>query len=91
MLNSQRGLEIKVHPNVVALFNIVLVAQVGNGSNTRFWLDRWFMGCCLGDLASEVVTAVPVQTRESMVAEGLQNQSWPRNIQGGLSLVGLFN
>jgi hypothetical protein len=84
-------LEIKVHPNVVALFNIVLVAQVGNGRNAQFWLDRWFMGCCLGDLASEVVTAVLVQTRESMVAEGLQNRSWPRDIKGSLSLIGLFD
>jgi hypothetical protein len=31
------ALEIKVHPNAVALFNIVLASQVGNESNTRFF------------------------------------------------------
>lgn len=74
-----KGLDIKIHPNAVALFNIGLTTQVGNGSSTRFWLDKWFMGCCLQDLAPEVVAAVPPNVRESRtVEEALNTRSWPR-------------
>lgn len=40
-----KGLEIKIHLNVVALFNIGITTKIGNGNSTHFWLDRWFMGC----------------------------------------------
>lgn len=87
-----KGLEIKIHPNVVALFNIGITTQIGNGTSTLFWLDRWFMGCCLKHLAPEVVAAVPPNIRESRtVEEALSNRSCPRDMQGGLSMVGWYD
>lgn len=70
-----KGLDTKIHPNVVALFNIALT--------TYFWTDRWFMGCCIGDLAPEVVAAVPPMVRDSRsVQEVLIDRSWPRDVKG---------
>lgn len=86
-----RGLEIPVHSNAVALFSIALDSHVGRGDNTLFWSDRWLMGCCLGDLAPAVVAAVPLKVRnQRTVSEAFLHNSWPNDIQGGLSLIGLF-
>lgn len=87
-----QGLQINVHPNAVALFDIALSSQVGNGANTLFWSDRWLMGNCIADLAPEVVAAVPQRIRSTRtVAEALMNNSWPTDIQGGLSMVGQYD
>ena len=53
------GLEVPVHPNSVAMFAISVVTTVGNGRNTLFWTDRWLHGCCLEDLAPNVLSCVP--------------------------------
>ncbi|GJN13080.1 hypothetical protein PR202_ga31414 [Eleusine coracana subsp. coracana] len=85
------GLDIQVHPNVIALFNIALESHVRNGSSTLFWTDKWIMGCSLSDIAPNVVERVTARIQSSRsVAEGLQNNKWADDIQGGLSLVGLF-
>lgn len=87
-----KGMDIKIHPNVVALFNMALTTQVSKGTSTHFWLDIWFMGCCISDLAPKVVAAVPPNIRESRnVEEALIDRSWPGDIQGGLSMVGWYD
>ncbi|GJN20265.1 hypothetical protein PR202_gb07620 [Eleusine coracana subsp. coracana] len=49
------------------------------------------MGSSLSDIAPRVVEQVPVRIQSSRtVAEGLVNQNWADDIQGGLSLVGLY-
>jgi hypothetical protein len=53
---SWAGLEIPVHPNVVALFSIGLMTH---GNNTFFWTNRWLFGCCIRDIAPNVFSAVP--------------------------------
>ena len=88
---SWKGLNIHVHPNACALFAIALESQVGDGNNTLFWSDRWLMGCSVADVAPLVAANVPSKTRKQhTVAQALHDQSWPADIQGGLSLIGLF-
>jgi len=49
------------------------------------------MGCSIVEIAPVVVDAVPLKIRKQRtVAQALQNQSWPTDIQGGLSPIGLF-
>jgi hypothetical protein len=36
--------DIKVHPNVEALFQASVHSSVGNGTTTLFWTDRWIQG-----------------------------------------------
>ncbi|GJN34769.1 hypothetical protein PR202_gb23464 [Eleusine coracana subsp. coracana] len=49
------------------------------------------MGCSIADLAPMVVASVPPHIiKKRTVAEALMDYSWPRDIQGGLGLIGLF-
>lgn len=68
--------DIPVHQYVVALFQIALESNVGNGNSTLFWKDKWIMGCSIVDLAPLVVAEVPARIRNKrMVAEALVEQS----------------
>jgi hypothetical protein len=40
---------------VKSLFDLALVSEVGDGSNTLFWCDRWLLGQRLVDLAPTYV------------------------------------
>ncbi|TVU33874.1 hypothetical protein EJB05_15687, partial [Eragrostis curvula] len=86
-----KGLDIHVHPNARALFVVALESHIGDGHNTCFWTDKWIMGCSVADLAPLGFEAVPLQTcKQRTVAQGMQDQSWPTDIQGGLSLIRSF-
>ncbi|GJN40154.1 hypothetical protein PR202_gb29332 [Eleusine coracana subsp. coracana] len=85
------GLDIPVHSNVVAMFEIAMQSGVGNGNNTFFWKDRWLNGSSIADIAPMVVEVVPSWTRDPrMVLEALPYISWTRDIQVGLSMIGLY-
>ncbi|GJN34739.1 hypothetical protein PR202_gb23430 [Eleusine coracana subsp. coracana] len=85
------GLDIPVHHNARALFDISIITQVGNGRSTLFWSDRWLHDCCLKDIAPEVVSKVPKRViRSRTVEQALTNLQWVRDISGGLSFVGLI-
>jgi hypothetical protein len=46
--DSQRawaGVNINIHPNVVALFNIAMETQVVNGTSLSFWSDKLIPSC----------------------------------------------
>ena len=85
------GLEIPEHFNSKNLFANALLSQVGNGSNTLFWSDRWLHGRSLVDLAPDVVACVPnsLVLKRSM-AECLVNNNWVNDIRGALPLVGIM-
>ena len=85
------GLEIPEHFNSKNLFANALLSQVGNGSNTLFWLDHWLHGKSLVDLAPDVVACVPnsLVLKRSM-AECLVNNNWVNDIRGALPLVGIM-
>ncbi|GJN27992.1 hypothetical protein PR202_gb16068 [Eleusine coracana subsp. coracana] len=42
-----RGLDIRVHQTAAALFDISLLTNIGQGTTTRFWTDKWLFGCSL--------------------------------------------
>jgi hypothetical protein len=64
---------------------------VDNGANTLLYSDRWLFGCCLSDLAPEVVAVVPLKRHKlPMVVDALFDQSWFRDVKGDLSMIGLF-
>uniref|UniRef100_A0A0A9AK00 Uncharacterized protein n=1 Tax=Arundo donax TaxID=35708 RepID=A0A0A9AK00_ARUDO len=73
------------------MFAIAVNSEIGNGANTIFWLDRWLHGCSLENLAPEIFSRVPARIRHRRtVAEALQDGTWIRDIQGGLSLTGII-
>lgn len=85
------GLNIQVHANSIALFSIAMESKVSNCNTTLFWSDKWIFGCSIADLAQVVVEAVPARVRHNhIVAEAMINQNWAVDVQGNLTLVGLF-
>lgn len=86
---SSNSLDILVHQHVVALFQIAVKTNIGNGRDTLFWKDRWILGCSVADLAPLVVAAVPTVTQNlRLVADALPNQNWTHDFQNGLFMVG---
>lgn len=80
------GLELQVHPHAHAM-----TTEIGDGNSTLFWTEKWLMGASVAELAPQVFAAILSQAQnQRTVAEALNDHSWPRDIQGGLSLVGLF-
>lgn len=47
-----QGLEIKVHPNALALLNVAMETHAGQGDSTLFWTEKWLMGCSDGPSAT---------------------------------------
>ena len=87
---SWAGLKIPVHQNTTAMFAISIVTSVGNGENILFWSDHWLHGCCLEDLAPNVVRCVPsrIKSKRTM-AEALNELTWVADIRGALDWLGL--
>lgn len=82
---------IPIRNNAKALLSIAIESHICNGTNTIFRKDKWLFGCTISELAPAIVAFVPTRTRNSRtVAEALLDHSWPRDIQGGLSLIVLF-
>ena len=70
--------------------SIAVETTIGNGRNTLFWTDRWLHGCCLGDLAPNVVQCVPTKLRKKRtVNEALQENLWVFDIRNTLGWRGL--
>lgn len=86
-----KGLEIPIHPNATAVFSMAVCSEVGNGNNTLFWSDKWMRGCRVTDLAPSLITAVPEKIKSKrLVTEALEDNRWVNDIQGNLSVVGLY-
>jgi len=84
------GLQIPVYSNTSAMFATAIESMVGNGRNTLFWTDRWMHGCCLEDLAPNVVKCVALRIRKKRtVSEALQEHTWVSDIKKALRLLGL--
>ena len=50
----------------------------------------WLFGCCIRDIAPNVFSAVPRKFLKRSVTEAFQEQRWPMDVEGGLSVIGLF-
>jgi hypothetical protein len=85
-----KGLQIPVHANAFALFLVAINTVIGNGTNTLFWTDKWFMGISLVELVPLVLQVVPLKSQKMrLVSEALNDHKWISDIHGGLSMVGL--
>jgi hypothetical protein len=80
------GLEIQVHPKLVALFAVSICTVVRDGASTLFWTYRWIQGKFVVDLAPELVAAVPARFRKlRTVHEKLSNGIWINDVRNDLS------
>jgi len=77
------------HANTTAMFAISIESIVGNGRDTLFWTDRWLHGCCLEDLAPEVVRCVPLRLRKENSKWGTTKTTLGRQIGSTHGWLGL--
>jgi hypothetical protein len=76
-------LPIQMCPVVNAFFSIAVNTEIGDGSNTLFWKDRWLSGQRIEDLAPTIFKMVPKRIANSRsVQEALLESRWIRGIHG---------
>jgi hypothetical protein len=53
---------------------MVVVIEIGDGTNTLFWQDRWLFGKSIGDLAPTLSALIPTRiANKRYVVEALNN------------------
>jgi hypothetical protein len=67
---------------VRAFFQVAVHVEVGNGSGTFFWTDRWINGHSIGHIAPSLLAAVPKRLRRRSVSSALANRAWAADIRG---------
>ena len=79
-------------PIVVAMFNASTSMQLGDGTTTLFWEDRWLQGLSISELAPCLYNAIGACTRRSRtVADGCSHRSWVQDITGALTIQVLLD
>jgi hypothetical protein len=80
-------LPIQVPDHVRSFFLVAIISEVGNGSHTLFWTDRWLHGQCIADLAPRLYATVPKRRiKKFTVHEALTDRTWVKDIQGALTV-----
>ena len=70
---------------------MVVITEVGDGTNTLFWKDKWLDGHSIQDLAPWVFALVSNRrANKRTVREALTNEKWLEDIQGAISVEGLL-
>ncbi|WVZ53201.1 hypothetical protein U9M48_004174 [Paspalum notatum var. saurae] len=81
------GLPIQVPAKAGALFDMAVVTSVGNGSDTKFWMDRWLQGKTMAEWAPNLFRLVPKRVvKRRTVSQALTNRSWVADIRGALTV-----
>ena len=70
---------------------MAVITEVGNGSNTLFWKDKWLDGKRIQDIAPLVFALVPKRrSSRRTVLEALTEEKWIEDIQGEIGTTALF-
>jgi hypothetical protein len=73
--------QLQFSDQVKSLFDLALVSEVGDGSNTLFWCDRWLLGQRPVDLAPHLYAMVPKRVaNKRTVVEGLTDMAWVHDL-----------
>jgi hypothetical protein len=69
-------LPFQLGPVLEDLYSMVVVTEIGDGTNTLFWEDRWIAGQRIRDIAPAIVNMVPKKwIKKRTVHKALQNAS----------------
>jgi hypothetical protein len=78
-------LPIQVPNKCQAFFSIAMQTEIGDGTKTLFWRDRWLHGQRVEDLAPRSLAAIPKRrVNKCKVVEALTNHKWISDIRGAL-------
>ncbi|XBI17070.1 hypothetical protein VPH35_059197 [Triticum aestivum] len=82
-----QGLDLQFSPTERALFWASTFTILGNGLSALLWEDRWIGGRSVRELMPNLYGCIPKRRRTTRtVADGLNGNSWARDIQGNLGL-----
>ena len=84
------NLPIQVSREVAGLISVAVITEVGNGSNTLFWEDKWLDGKRIQDIAPLVYALVPKRSSRRTVLEALTGEKWTEDIQGEIGSTALI-
>nr|BAJ96734.1 predicted protein [Hordeum vulgare subsp. vulgare] len=87
------GLDMQFTPEEHNLFHASTTMQLGDGTTTLFWEDRWLLGLSIREHAPALYMCIPKNRRKSRtVAEGIHGNAWARDIRGilGLQEIGQY-
>jgi hypothetical protein len=88
---SWADLPLQVSKEVEALLSMTIITEIGDGSNTLFWKDKWLNGRSIKDLAPRVSALVSKRrANRCIVMDALNNGKWLEDIQGEISLEALL-
>jgi hypothetical protein len=82
-----RDLDLQFSAEERAIFFASTNMVIGNGQQALFWEDRWIDGRAAREIAPALFDCIPKRRRKiRTVAQGLQGNSWARDIHGILGI-----
>jgi hypothetical protein len=76
-------LPLKMSPCVCSFFSMAVCTEIGDGSNTLFWKDRWLHGQSVQDLAPKIFCMIPKRiANKRTVQDAMQQGRWIQDIHG---------
>ena len=85
------NLPIQVSKEVARLISVAVITEVGSGSNTLFWKDKWLDGKGIQDIAPLIFALVSKRrSSKRTVLEALTEEKWIEDIQGEICMTALF-
>jgi hypothetical protein len=62
---------------------MAVVTEIGDGTNTLFWRDRWLFGKAINEIAHIISTLVPTRiANRRSVSEVMNGLRWVNDIHG---------
>jgi hypothetical protein len=81
------SLSIQVPSKARSFFSKVLISEVGNGTNTIFWTNKWIHDKRVLDIAPRLFSIIPKRiTNRRTVQQALLNRRWIADIKGALTV-----
>lgn len=78
---------VKDDNTTMAFYMASTSAELGDGTQIKFWSDQWLQGKRIAEVASYLVGAVSRRRLSSrMVVEALENRRWLRDVTGALTI-----
>jgi hypothetical protein len=73
----------QVNVRLHAFFSMAVTSEVGDGTNTLFWKDKWLSSQSISDLAPLIASMIPKRiSNRRRVAEALTDWTWVNDIHG---------
>jgi hypothetical protein len=61
------SLPFQANADLEAVFSMAVVTEIGDGTNTLFWQDRWLFGKSIGDLAPTLAALIPTKNSQQEI------------------------